>query len=60
MRDGRAEPHHVLPESGWASFPIRGDEDVPGAPALFRLSYERATAATSGPAGAAGGPGETG
>ena len=42
---GRARPHHVLPESGWVSRPIAGPEDVDEVVALFRLSYERATAA---------------
>ena len=42
---GRARPHHVLPDSGWVSRPIAGPEDVDEVVALFRLSYERATAA---------------
>jgi hypothetical protein len=42
---GRARPHHVLPESGWVTYDIRSEADVPGAIALFRLSYERAVAA---------------
>jgi hypothetical protein len=41
---GRARLHHVLPRSGWVSFPIRGEEDVKGAIELFRLNYERLTA----------------
>ena len=41
VREGRAERHHVLPESGWVSRRIRGDEDVAEVIALFRLSYER-------------------
>ena len=41
---GRAQPHHVLPETGWVSYPIRGEEDVAGALELFRLNYERLTA----------------
>lgn len=44
VREGRARKHHVLPDSGWVSFPIRDETDVPGAIALFRLAYERATA----------------
>ncbi len=39
---GRASPHHILPESGWVSFWIRGVEDVPAVLELFRLSYDRA------------------
>lgn len=38
---GRAQPHHVLPDSGWASRKIRGPEDVADVIALFRLNYER-------------------
>ena len=40
---GRARPHHVMPETGWVSYPIRGDSDEAGAVELFRLSYERLT-----------------
>jgi hypothetical protein len=42
---GRALPHHVRPETGWVSFWIDGEGDVPRAIELFRLSYERALAA---------------
>ena len=38
---GRAEPHHILPESGWVSFWIRREADAEAAIALFRLNYER-------------------
>ena len=41
VREGKAEPHHVLPESGWVSRRIRGDEDVAGVIALFRMNYDR-------------------
>lgn len=40
---GRAAPHHVLPDSGWVSFHIRGAGDVPAAIELFRLNYDRLT-----------------
>jgi hypothetical protein len=39
---GTAEPHHVLPESGWVSFYIRQPEHVGEAIALLRRSYELA------------------
>src|ERR671919_1445135 len=42
---GRARPHHVLPDSGWITFPIDDDDDVPRAIDLFRLAYERAGSA---------------
>jgi hypothetical protein len=41
VREGRAEPHHVLPESGWVSRRIRGDVDVADVIELFRMNYER-------------------
>jgi hypothetical protein len=43
----RAEPHHVLPDSGWVSFRLQGPEDAAEAIELFRLSYERARVAKS-------------
>jgi hypothetical protein len=41
VHEGKAQPHHILPESGWVSFAIRDAADVPAAIALFRLNYER-------------------
>jgi hypothetical protein len=40
---GRAQPHHVLPDSGWVSRPIRDAGDVDDVIALFRLNYDRFT-----------------
>ena len=37
---GRAQPHHILPESGWISFYLRQESDVEQAIALLRESYE--------------------
>jgi hypothetical protein len=45
VETGRARPHHVLPESGWVSRPIAGDEDAAEVIELFRLAYERAKVA---------------
>jgi hypothetical protein len=42
VETGRAQPHHVLPETGWVSKPILSDDDVADVIELFRLSYERA------------------
>ena len=42
---GRAEPHHILPESGWVSIYLRETSDVDQAIELLRLSYELATQA---------------
>lgn len=39
---GAAEPHHVLPNSGWVSFYIREQEDVDRAVKLLRRSYQLA------------------
>jgi len=47
VETGRAQPHHVLPESGWVSKQIRSDADVDEVIELFRLSYERARVARS-------------
>jgi hypothetical protein len=47
IADGRALPHHVVRDSGWVSKPIRGDDDVEAVLDLFRLSYDRAVAATA-------------
>ena len=40
---GKAQEHHVLPQTGWVSYRIRGDGDVEGALGLFRKNYERLT-----------------
>ena len=37
---GRAQPHHILPETGWVSFYIRQEEDVEKAIALLHESYQ--------------------
>jgi hypothetical protein len=37
---GRAQAHHLLPESGWVSFYLRQKEDVKLAIDLLRASYE--------------------
>jgi hypothetical protein len=38
---GRAQPHHVLPDTGWVSYYMRDTDDAEGAIDLFRLNYER-------------------
>ena len=35
-----AEPHHILPETGWISFYMRQEEDIQKAIDLLRRSYE--------------------
>ena len=46
---GKARPHHVLPDTGWVSLPLRGAESLIGALELFHLSYDRAINAHQGP-----------
>ncbi len=36
----RAQPHHILPDSGWISFYLREAADIQRAIDLLRLSYE--------------------
>jgi predicted DNA-binding protein (MmcQ/YjbR family) len=53
---GTAQPHHVLPHTGWVSFYIREPDDVGHAIELLRRSYNLAVRHTANPeaAGAAG------
>jgi hypothetical protein len=44
VAEGRARPHHVLPDSGWVTAQITTDDEVENVIALFKLGYERATA----------------
>jgi hypothetical protein len=46
MRDelissGKVSPHPHVPDSGWVSFHLQGEDDIPFALALFRRNYER-------------------
>jgi hypothetical protein len=36
---GDADLHHILPETGWISYRIHGDQDLEHAVRLYRLSY---------------------
>jgi hypothetical protein len=45
---GDAEPHHILPDSGWVSIFLRTEEDVPRAIRLLERSFTLAAAAASG------------
>jgi hypothetical protein len=38
---GRARPHHVLPESGWVTVPMRTTSEVSNVIELFRQNYDR-------------------
>ena len=48
---GRAEPHHIYPESGWVSVFISNETDVPRIVELFRMNYERPWAGALIPSG---------
>jgi hypothetical protein len=37
---GEAEPHHILPETGWVSFYLREEKDIERAIALLERSYQ--------------------
>jgi hypothetical protein len=41
VADGRASPHHILPDTGWVSYYINSPTDLAGAIGLFRLNYDR-------------------
>jgi hypothetical protein len=45
VETGRAQPHHVHPDSGWVSKQIRSESDASEVVELFRLAYERARVA---------------
>ena len=38
---GRAKPHHILPDSGWVTVPMRDAGEARGVIELFRMNYER-------------------
>jgi hypothetical protein len=42
IASGRALPHHILPDSGWVTVPMRTASEVAGVIELFRQNYERA------------------
>jgi hypothetical protein len=39
VQAGRAEPHHILPATGWVSFYLRQPEDIDKAIGLLEESY---------------------
>ncbi len=40
VAEGKAEPHHLFPQTGWVSHYPRSPEDIPAVVYLFRLNYE--------------------
>jgi hypothetical protein len=49
LSEGRAEPHHVLPGTGWVTKRIRNGPDVDEVIELFRLNFERVSACKTRP-----------
>ncbi len=43
IASGRAQPHHVLPDTGWVSIWMSSEADAAGVIELFRLQYDRYT-----------------
>lgn len=41
VAQGRATPHHVLPDSGWVTVPMRTASEVANVIDLFRQNYNR-------------------
>ncbi len=48
IAEGRARPHHALPDSGWLTVPIRTAADLDDAIEIFRENYSRTSAAKKG------------
>jgi hypothetical protein len=40
VESGKAQRHHVLPQTGWVSYYLSGEEDVAGALDLFKKNYD--------------------
>ena len=43
IAQGKASPHHFIPQSGWISYFINGAADILGLIELFCMQYERMT-----------------
>lgn len=46
VAEGRAEPHHIYPKSGWVSYYIHSTAEVPAVVELFRKNYDRLSPAS--------------
>src|SRR5215471_15091665 len=40
VESGRVSAHHVLLKSGWVSYWIKGEEDIPNVIELFKMRYD--------------------
>ena len=41
LEEGQAEEHYWMPDSGWTTFKVRGEEEIAHAVELMRISYLR-------------------
>jgi hypothetical protein len=47
VASGRASPHHILPQTGWVTYYLHGEDDVERVVELIRLNYDRIADATA-------------
>jgi hypothetical protein len=40
VNSGRVSAHHFLPQSGWVSYWIKGEQDIPSVIELFKMRYD--------------------
>ena len=40
VNSGRVSAHHFLPQSGWVSYCIKGEQDIPDVIELFKMRYD--------------------
>ena len=40
VNSGRVSPHHFLPQSGWVSYWIKGEQNIPAIIELFKKRYD--------------------
>jgi hypothetical protein len=45
IAEGRARPHHVIPDLGWVTVPMRTASEISNVIELFHKNYERAKSA---------------
>jgi hypothetical protein len=40
LETARVSAHHFLPQSGWVSYWIKGEQDIPNVIELFKMRYD--------------------
>jgi hypothetical protein len=40
VNSGRVSAHHFLPQSGWVSYWLKGEQDIPNVIELFKMRYD--------------------